>query len=138
VTVLASVVVLDEKEINQLFKGYHASSVAEAEKDKIVRASLHHGLARFRETFEATRQELLQSIPSPQDTVTTRNESKFNPEQKELLRQVQCLHAADFAITEGDHVALKVVAFAPCDIDALPKPAVLSEKQERLQYVRIC
>jgi hypothetical protein len=146
VKVLALVVVLDEKEIQQLFKEFTESSVVETERDKIVRASICHGramLARFRERFEATRRELLQSIQvaSPQDisdiiAIRNRDESDFNPEQKDLLRQLQRLHPAEFAISEGDRIALKVISFIPCDIDALPKPAMLSEKQKRLQYVR--
>ena len=65
-----------------------------------------------------------------------RNETEFDSEEKEMLKELLLLHPKDFAITAGDKVAMKLVDFSLIDIDCLPTPAVPSIKQRRTQFVR--
>jgi hypothetical protein len=138
-------VILDAKESAALFDCRYASSMVLEEGGKAIRVALQRAkkiLAFFRVEYDIIRANLLQSIHesssvlSGDSSASVRKESEFDTDQKELLKKLQCLRPEKFAISEGDHIALKLVAFVPCSIDSISMPLVISEKEVQRQYIR--
>ena len=135
----SALVVLETAESSSLLVGCHLTSVLADEQEKVLRAAYQRAkemLARWRDQYEETRAKLLKSIKPSDSNGRVRQEYEFDGEQRELLKQLRSLEPANFALTEGDKVALKVVQFALCDIDSLVvmSPAQ-SEKESRVSYV---
>ena len=134
---------LTELESQQLFEGYVASSIATTGKPKLFRAATHRAkgmLVRWRKKYDEARNKLLQSLQALDEEgvhgFDIDDESTYTPEQHELLAQLEDLHPTSFGTTPGDKVALQIVMFSVCDINALPMPDVVSAKQKRAEHVR--
>lgn len=136
---------LDKAESAALIDCCHASGMVQDEGAKVIRAALQRAkkmLALFRVAYEVNRAKLLQSIHdsslalSNDSSASVRKETELDSDQKELLTKLEYLRPEDFGTTEGDRIALKLVAFVPCSTDSLSMPLVRSEKEVQKQYVR--
>ena len=98
-----SPVVLNAVECKDLFSGYTECTVIVDGKAKTVRSAVQLAkamLARWRDKFEEMREKLLSLVQAdvlPGDyNARVRNETEFDSEEKEMLKELLLLHPKDF------------------------------------------